>query len=98
MAVLLEKYIRDGEDMRSISGGVEILISMQADILRDTSDALGEEVDRIRGEKFELRNLDQIAAIFGVRGDLVRSIVSAAVGVRKSHLEPVTVGGGNAAA
>ncbi|CAI9400715.1 hypothetical protein ANOBCDAF_00545 [Pleomorphomonas sp. T1.2MG-36] len=98
MAVLLERTIRDGEDVNFISTGVELLISGQTNILRDTSDALGEEIANIRAEKFELRNLDEVAAMHGVRRDLVKHIVSSAVGIGSGHLERVATGVGNAAA
>jgi len=89
MAVLVERVLRDGEDVRYISDGVELLISGQTDILENAIDAIDEEVERIRAEKFELNNLDTVAAMFGVQRELVKNIVSAAVKVRRETVEEV---------
>lgn len=95
LSVLLERTLRDGEDIRYISDGIELLISGQTDILKNRIAALNDAISQIRAEKFELRNLDEVATMHGVRRELVRTIVSSAVGVR---LEAIEAGGENAAA
>ena len=80
MAVLIERVLRDGEDVRYISDGVELLISGQTDIIANTVDALSSEIDKVRTDKLILRDLDQVAAMYGVGRNLVKNIVSSAVG------------------
>lgn len=81
MAVFVERVLRDGEDVRYISDGVELLISGQTDIIANTVDALSNEIDNVYTDRLKLRDLDQVAAMYGVGRDLVRNIVSSAVGV-----------------
>lgn len=104
MAILVEHVLRNGEDVRSISDGVWLLISGQTDILSNAIDALSREINSVYTDKLELRDLDQVAAMHGVKRDLVNRIISSAVGFpiaagsaeagknRADSLDPATAG------